>query len=327
MNGFVKSIDPLADAGWPTLIEQSGAGLFHSRPWLLALRECYAFDIKAYACDDGSMVPFCEIDDILGRRLVVLPFSDACDPVGPSVDVILRRLQSHGLPLQMRVLERRLNMTITKKARWHRLALPATDWNPSFVRCVRKAQRAGVEVRPLENLQDFADLHVVLRKEKFRLLAQPAKFFAAIHRHFAACDSWHALGAWHKNKLIAATIYLSHGDTMYYKYNASDQQHLMLRPNNLLIWAGVELAVSRGLRTLDLGPSDDDQPGLIRFKRATGALELELQFLQWLPPGWEEGNLPQVRAMLQEMTKLLTDPRVPNQVTADAGAALYRYFA
>jgi hypothetical protein len=32
-------------------------------------------------------------------------------------------------------------------------------------------------------------------------------------------------------------------------------------------------------RALDLGPSDDNQPGLIRFKREFGAAERELRFL------------------------------------------------
>ena len=327
MNGPVECIDPLTDARWQSLAAQAGAGLFHSRPWLLALRDCYAFDIKAYVCDDGSMIPFCEIDDILGRRVVALPFSDACDPVGPSVGVLLQHLQSHGLPLQMRVLEQRLGLDVSKRARWHRLALPASDWSPAFNRGVRKARREGVEVRALSDVMQFFDLHVALRKEKFRLLAQPAKFFKAIYRHFSACDSWHALGAWHHDRLIAATIYLSRGDVMYYKFSASDQQQLELRANNLLIREGADLASSLGFHTLDLGPSDDDQPGLIRFKRATGAREMELQFLRWLPSGWQEGNLPRLRAMLGETTKLLTDPRVPNEVTAEAGAALYRYFA
>ena len=54
------------------------------------------------------------------------------------------------------------------------------------------------------------------------------------------------------------------------------------------IGAGIELADSLGCHTLDLGPSDDDQPGLIRFKRQSGAEEHELEVLRFTPPGWSE---------------------------------------
>jgi len=41
--------------------------------------------------------------------------------------------------------------------------------------------------------------------------------------------------------------------------------------NSLLVWAGMTLGRALDCRALDLGPSDDDQPGLIRFKRQFGA--------------------------------------------------------
>ena len=40
---------------------------------------------------------------------------------------------------------------------------------------------------------------------------------------------------------------------------AVSQDALDDRPNDLLIWEGMELACALGCRQLDLGPSDDDQ--------------------------------------------------------------------
>ena len=91
-------------------------------------------------------------------------------------------------------------------------------------------------------------------------------------------------------------------------------------------WAGIQLAKRLGCTTLDLGPSDDDQPGLIRFKQGYGAWELELRFLRWTPPDWQQDQ-SDTRRIMGEMTSLFTEPSVPDDVTARAGAALYRFFA
>ena len=165
---------------------------------------------------------------------------------------------------------------------------------------IRRAEGAGVEIRPLigvEGLHGFLDLHAALRKRKYRLLAQPA-CSSRRSRHFAAVQGWHPLGAFIDGRLIAATIYLRWGDVLYYKFNASALDALAVRPNNLLIWAGAKLARSLGCRALDLGPSDDDQPGLIRFKRGFGAAERELTFFRWSPPGFSAERGAEVRRLL-----------------------------
>jgi len=75
-----------------------------------------------------------------------------------------------------------------------------------------------------------------------------------------------------------------------------------MRPNNLLVWSSIELARSLGCRTLDFGPSDDDQPGLIRFKRQFGAAERELRFLRYIPPEWQDHRGDDMRRLLGELT-------------------------
>jgi hypothetical protein len=174
--------------------------------------------------------------------------------------------------------------------------------------------------------ETFYGLHVALRKQKYHLLAQPPDFFAAIERHFRDVDGWYALSAYLGERMIAATIYLRWRDGLYYKFNASALDCLPMRPNNLLMWAGITLAQSLGCRFLDLGPSDDDQPGLIRFKRGFGAEEYELCFLHWVPPDWRAPQLD-TRRVLREMTRALTAPEVSDAVTAWAGTTFYRFFA
>ena len=344
----VISIDPVTDSRWSTLGSAPGAGLFHSPPWIGAIRSAYGFQPKAYLAVDATGSPrggvaFCEIDDLLGRRLVSLPFSDTCDPLlmEPEAWAPLRaRLAEHRVPLALRCLDDSFlsgdsEFVVTKRARWHTLPLTApvdeirSRFGATTRRGIAKAERAGVEIRPLEGqegLAGFVRLHAQLRKRKYRMLAQPRSFFGAIAEQFGLTGGWHPLGAFHENRLLAATVYLRWGDTLYYKFNASDPDGLALRPNNLLVWAGLRLAASLGCRALDLGPSDDNQPGLIRFKREFGATEREVRFYRRAPEGYAGEPGAELRPVLGEISRLLTAPAVPDDVTADAGTVLYRLF-
>ncbi len=341
----ILCIDPLTDARWMDVAEMPAATLFHGRPWMEAVAATYGFPVRAcLALDAAGAVaaglPYCELDDLCGRRIVALPFTDACDPLGSpeAVCALFAWLRARELPLQLRVLDRPLDdsWSIAKRARWHRLDVrdsPDRLWQglaPSLRRAVRKAEREQVTVQPLADragVQEFMKLHVATRKHKYGLLAQPSLFFESLLRLFQDAGCWHALGAFAGGRLIAATIYLRWRDRLYYKFNASAREALPLRPNDLLLWKGVMLAQSLGCAQLDLGPSDDDQPGLIRFKAHTGAAEQELRFLRWTPPGWGDGRAAEARAMLRGLTRLLTAPEVPDDVSQQAGAVLYKYFA
>jgi CelD/BcsL family acetyltransferase involved in cellulose biosynthesis len=142
---------------------------------------------------------------------------------------------------------------------------------------------------------------------------------------FVAVGGWHPLAAVRDGEVVAATVYLRHGDTLYYKFNASDPAALDCRPNDLLLWAGIDLASRLRCTLLDLGASDDDQPGLIRFKRGFGAHEREIRRLVSGPP------LPAThepwRALLSEVTERITAPSVPDELVEVAGDVCYRYFA
>jgi CelD/BcsL family acetyltransferase involved in cellulose biosynthesis len=344
----MRIIDPAIDPAWRTLLATCpNAGLFHSPPWMQAIADGYGFAVRgclvaAASGDPAGAVSYCELDDFVGRRIVSLPFSDACDPLLASSDTwpgLLAALQSHGVPVHLRCLNADRvpaveGMQIVKKARWHRLSLDGTVdelWrriSPESRRSIRQSERASLEVRPLAGDHDrleFHQLHVALRKTKYRLLAQPIQFFAAIEQRFHEVGAWHSLAAYLGPRMVAGVVYLRWGDTLYYKFNASAPDALRARPNNRLVWEGVRLAKSQGCRYLDLGPSDDDQPGLIRFKRDFGAEESEVAFLRWTPKNWTDH--PERRQLLAEFTRDMTAPAVSNQVAASAGAAFYPFFA
>jgi hypothetical protein len=342
------SVDPVTDPRWNELVSRRGGGLFHSSPWLGAVQDTYGFQIRAAAiCGPNHQlvagIPYAVLDGPPAPRVVAAPFCDTCAPLHERPeewDQLCQALEAHGLPVHIRCLStdvcRLDRFCVTKRARWHTITLGEQSeerWktlDPSAQRAIRKARGEGIQVRPLAagtDLAKFHLIHVALRKAKYRLLAQPLTFFEAIARRFADAGQWHALGAWSGDRLVAGTIYLRWGDTLYYKFNASSQDALHARPNSLLLWEGIELAAALGCRYLDLGASDDDQPGLIRFKQQYGAEEREVRFLRLAPRGWDDGPSQEPKRVLSVLTQLLTRPEVPDEIAAEAGAQLYRYFA
>ena len=344
----VNCVEPCTDPGWARLAAGPSAGLFHSPPWLRAIADTYGFALRAWMVADDSGTPdggvaFCELNDLGGHRVVCLPFSDCADPLFTSAAVwhaLLQQLQSAGVPVHLRCLfEDRVQpvdgLSITNLACWHRLSVTGSDdelWRriaPLARRSIRRAQRAGVEIRPLHGDADraaFHRMHVALRKRKYRLLAQPPRFLEALEDRFQGGQGWQALAAVHEGRMIAATIYLRWGNVLYYKFNASEVDALAVRPNHALVWAGIQLAKRLGCAALDLGPSRPDQPGLVRFKHSFGAEEFLLRFLSWTPPAGRLAT-PPGPGPLTHFVNVLTSPDVPDDVTARAGAALYRFFA
>jgi CelD/BcsL family acetyltransferase involved in cellulose biosynthesis len=342
----VVQIDPTSDPRWQAAVDIRG-GLFQSPAWLAALADGYRVRPQALAllAPDGRVeagLPYCRVDDFVGERIVSLPFSDYGDPL-VQTDAQWRALFDHlcepGLPVtlggvlagtipgrdeRLRCVGRACRQTASLERGVDDLwrALP-----PSRRRAIRKAERSGVTVETLDDdalLGAFVDQHVALRKRKYRLLAQPRAFFEALCRHFRAAGGWRPLAAVHGGRVIAVTVYLRHGSTLYYKFNTSSPAALELRPNDALAWAGVRMAVELGCRALDFGRTDLDQPGLLRFKQSYGATGREIQVLR---SAGREGGGDSARALLRGLTELLTRPEVPDAVTRRAGELLYRFFA
>jgi CelD/BcsL family acetyltransferase involved in cellulose biosynthesis len=335
------------DPRWRELETRAGGSLFHGSAWASVLSDTYRFEPRALLALDGDRVvsgmPWCLVDDPGGARVVSLPFSDFCGPLGaPPFAPLFAELAGRGLPARARVLvdadapdEPPEGFRTSGRARWHGVpvtASPDADTWPalgaSTRRAVAKARREGVIVVERTDaalVGEFLRLHLGVRKRKYGLLPQPRTFFASMRAQFGATGDWHPLAAVRDGELLAVTVYLRHRDTLFYKFNASDPAGLGSRPNDLLLWSGIELASRLGCTLVDLGASDDDQPGLVRFKRGFGAIEREIRTQVAGPP--PPNGAERFRSVLGYVTPRFTAPDVPDVVNADAGTLLYRYFA
>ncbi len=341
-------VDPRVDPRWAALVAGPGGSVFTSPAWLRVISATYADFVPEgiVVCDPGgrpvSGAVTVTVDDALGRRRLGLPFSDFADPVvgdRSHLPALLGHFLDDRVPLRMRALRTDLSsiderLVESGAAAWHEISVTADEdelWSRlggSSRRNVRKARDGGVEIAVHDDIaamRRFYDLHVGVRVGKYGLLPQPWEFFESIHREFAAVDGVRVVMARHDDRDIAGIVVLLWDGVAYYKFNASAADQLSLRPNDLLMWSTMLLAREEGCRSLDLGVSDLDQEGLVRYKRKFATLEDRVT--TWSTPADPSEAARLLRGTFTDLTSLLTDPTLPDHVAPEAGRLLYRYFA
>jgi len=344
----IVHIDPRVDPIWQTLAERAASSVFHSPSWIQVLTDTYGWQASAYVVLDDrgephAGIPFCRIADMMGDRILALPFSDYCDPLVNDQqcwDFLMDCLLPNGCPINLRCLHNHIPLTdrrfaVVKQAKWHRLDLrPGVDelWdgmNDSVHRAIHKSQREGVEVREAHSvgeLRSFFEMHLKIRKYKLGMLSQPFSFFQNIWRHFVDKQNGFLLLALYQDKIVAGDFFLQWKDTLYYKFNASLPANLSHRPNDLLVWEVIQRGRARGFDFLDFGLSDIDQEGLVHYKRKFGTEERIISFLRCAIHASPNLTEQLTRDLLKQLTRRFTDQMVPDLVTEKAGEDLYRLF-
>lgn len=345
----VVTINPVSDPLWQQICENYDSDVFHSPGWLNVLDKTYDMEIVAHILVDDSGqplagVPFCRITDMMGKRIASLAFSDYCDPLVANFnqwELLMGKLLTENCPLAMRVLHNDIPLQderfrMTYQAKWHGIDLNRElddIWMglaSSARRAVRKAEKEGVTVRDAEDESDlraFFEMHLSIRKNKYHLVAQPFEFFRNIWQHCVQKQGGVLKLACHpKLGVLGGVLFLEWHNTLYYKFNASLENTLGLRPNDLAVWEGISYAKGRGLTHFDFGLSDSDQEGLLRYKRKFATQEENISFLKYRPDSELSSGEQQMRALLPKLTDLFTESSVPDEITEQAGAILYQYF-
>jgi CelD/BcsL family acetyltransferase involved in cellulose biosynthesis len=326
-------------------VAEGSKSLFSSASWIGVIEDTYGFKVKAstLVCDGQvrAAILFTEVDDIRGRRVISLPFSDYCDPLVNSSatwQALLTPVLDLGVPVRFRTLRSDLpacdpRLYRTGSSFWHGVDLSRpeeqiwTSLRDNARQNIRKAERSDVTIREgrtLEDVRTFYRMHSNLRKTKYRMFAQPFSFFENIHAAFSSDDRVLVLLAEQNGVAIAGILFLVHEGTLYYKFNASTET--ALRPNDLLIWTGMKIGQRFGLSRLDFGVSDTDQPGLVRFKRKFATEERTVAYMTWIPPDHHDRRAEEVGRLLGQLTNALTSSAVDSSVTRSVGDIVYRYF-
>ena len=340
--------DPLRDKRWEELVaSHPRSSIFHTPGWLTALSKTYDYEPVVFTtCSPGQRlangIVFCSIRSwITGSRLVSLPFSDHCEPLveGPDVlqailnEVIHQQFQQGWDHVELRPLSS-INQTavapvpFSPSTSFH---LHALDLRPpldeifsrfdkdSVQRKIRRAEREGLsyqEGQSDELLAEFYSL-LVLTRRRHHIPPQPIAWFRNLAQNMG--DSFKARVASVGGRPIASIISLCHRGTMVYKYGCSDLQYSNLGGTALVFWHMIKDAKAAGCHTLDMGRSDNDNPGLIRFKSNWGASDSLLTY--WRYPAAVAKQLgDRKRTIAGQIAS-----RLPDRMFVALGKIVYRH--
>ncbi|MBV8172604.1 MAG: GNAT family N-acetyltransferase [Candidatus Eremiobacteraeota bacterium] len=327
-----------SDPRWRAFVQAAQPTLFQHPDWATLMQETYGFPARVAMVLEGGVVsaglPYSEVEDFRGRRRIAGAFADVCEPLGAEAwPTIEAALCAEDIPWQIRSRcspgERALE---TRQVAVHQtIELPADREEAlAFARSrqrseVRQALRAGVSLKRYdgaEAIEVFYPLHLRTRKEKHALLPQPRSFFEALAGRYFPQRGF-VLAAQLDGAVVGAELLLTCGDTLYYKFVASDRSALQARPNDFLLWSAIETAAQMGLRRLDLGIAEAES--LIHFKRKYRASEAPVFAARYIAAA-KPAAAVQMERSLVDVTRALAEANVAATVTEAAAAALYRYF-
>lgn len=337
-------VDPCKDPRWTRFLERHPhASIFHAAGWLGALQRTYAYEPIVFTTsppgrelENGQV--FCRVNSWLtGRRLVSVPFSDHAallmDQAG-DLDSLLVHLRDRVEMENCKYVEIRPLVTDeldpafqeSSVFYWHRLLLD-NDLDAIFrgfhKSCVQRKIRRAIRER-LEYTEGRSDrliqqFHRLLlpTQRRHRMPPQPISWF----HNLADClgENLKIRIASKDGHPIAAMITLSYKQTMIYKYGCSDARFHNLGGMAFLFWKTIQEAKNRELEELDMGRSDLESMGLVRFKEHWGAERTMLKYWRYpaamllSSPMWEH----------KAAKKFLTF--APSTALATVGRLLYRH--
>jgi CelD/BcsL family acetyltransferase involved in cellulose biosynthesis len=300
----VVHIDPSADPRWTAFVEEHPrAMVFHHPAWMAALLDTYGYEQCSLLCTEGQevlgIVPLLGIASRLtGRRGVCLPFSDYGYPLfrrASGLDALLDaclqlKERKRWAYVELRGMTQHPAAKPSARYKVHRLDLtPGPDTLfKGFTRggtqaAIKQCARFGVRIERRtdpEAVALFRRLNYQTRK-KHGIPPQPDRFFDAIHRHLIARGMGFVSIAIENGRPIAASVFLSYRGTLYHKFNASDEEALRFRPNHGILWDATQWGCANGYHTLDMGRSDLDGEGLLKYKRSWGTTESDLTYVRF----------------------------------------------
>ena len=355
----VVEVDPLSDPRWEAFVATRPDRLvYHHRGWLEALARGYGHSPLALACEaEGGVLkgvlPLCEARGLLsGRRLVSLPHTPVAGALttAPAVtrallEAAIRRVRAtRASSLQIKAGLEQLEglphgMVGRAWSETYLLELPdrseelrfGSSRNHNRLRwAMNKARREGVTARDASSQDDLGAWYRIYLEtmRSHAVPPRPYSFFEALWTSLRPSGLMRLLLAERREagatRLLAGSIFLSSGATMFYAFNGCRRRDFHLRPNYLIQWCALHDAHAAGLRWYDFGEVEQHQEGLATFKHKWGGRPRPLHRYYFPSPRELEGGIlregSRSRALVSAAWR-----RLPLDVTARAGELLYRH--
>ena len=218
------------------------------------------------------------------------------------------------------------------------LPLPASPENLRFGNsrnhariewAVRKAVGRGVRVRAAESQADLSSWYRLYLDTMRRQVVppRPFRFFQALWNLMRPQGLATLLLAeqteGRKRSLLAGSVFLKFGRTVFYAFNGSRRGALQLRPNDMIQYEAIHDACRHGFQVYDMGEVAQGAVGLANFKSKWGAEETTL-YRYYYPPVQEAGEVATRSGFVRAAAEAAWQ-RLPLAWTAGLGAAVYRF--
>ncbi|MCK4662434.1 MAG: peptidoglycan bridge formation glycyltransferase FemA/FemB family protein [Bacteroidales bacterium] len=342
---MIQLINPITDKRWLDFIENNNKTvIFHHPDWLQVLYKQYKFKVFIICCFNEKNkiiagIPFCEIKNFLcKKKWVSLPFSDFCPPLFKDekalleiIDFLKQKIskkeissieirsflpdnsfffQSNMHVIHIKNIENSINEIFK--------SFKLTQVQQPIKQAIRKDLTAEIN-NNITGIKEFYKLHLKTRK-KLGVPIQPKKYFTHFYNELIQKKIGFTVLVKKDNLVISAGIFIGFGKYFTYKYSASNPEYLKLRPNNLMLWTGIQEAKKRGFIYFDFGRSSIDNKGLRNFKSAWGAKENELIY-NFYPENQENG-------LLEKLENFIIKPLIkkgPPIICRMLGEIFYKY--
>jgi len=300
----LQIINPIRFHRWDELLlENDDYSFFHSSYWAKVLNSSYQYKPLYFSVVDNGkisvLVPIMEINSSLtGKRGVSLPFTDYSSPIvsnGYDFKEIFHQVIQYGKNAGWKYIEFRggkdqfSGMQPSSSFFIHTLDLQSgkeailSSMRRSTERNIKKAEKENVHVErhvSLESVREFYRLNSMTRKNH-GLPPQPYYFFRNIYEYIISKGKGFVLLAKYRSRYIAGAVFFNLGDKAIFKYGASDQNYLYLRPNNIVIWSALKWYMENGFKSFSFGRTDLENKGLLQYKRGWGGKEEAIGYYKY----------------------------------------------
>jgi CelD/BcsL family acetyltransferase involved in cellulose biosynthesis len=344
----IRVMDPGDDAVYRDfLIRTPQASVYHTPEWRDALVSTYGYEPVYLGCLDGdrltAVLPMMKVSSWLtGTRLVSLPFSNICGPIGAKeassglVESAIDLYKARGAgALEIRTQADINPVEDNRLSTVSYFITSIVDLNPDpdvvwkafkdrNVRTeVRQAGKKGIEVRAGEtekDLRDFYNLYAPSR-QSHGVPPQPYAFFRNLWHHLRP-DYLDLFVASHRGRPVGALITLAFGSTLCAAYIGSDPAYRSYRTHQILFWKAMEMGCARGFTRFDFLRTPRKSKSLRYFKERWNAYEVDLNYL-YHPEVRGTASTIEETAKYRLLTAVLK--RSPAFVGKGLGRILYRH--
>lgn len=360
----VIEVNPEADPRWDSFVTAHPNGLvYHCSAYLRTLAQEYWNAPVFLACEDhgGQLrgilplfhtrgLPFHK-GELFGPRLTSLPRTPVAGPLALDREAMisllraakLRASSKAGTVLQLKVPKPIENNLIDGLVRipWRMtyvLELPDRSETLRFGNSrsharikqrVAKAGKLGVVVREAEtesDLKTWYDLYL----ETMRWHAvppRPYRLFRGFWNHLRPHKMRLLLAQQDTGKgtkILAGSIFLMYGKTVFYAFNGRRGDDLSMQPNYAILWRAIFDACREGFRYFDLGEVTEENAGLAEFKRKWAGKPKTLQRYYYPAPRESVSRKTESNGLVSPMVEAVWR-RLPLKITALLGNLLYRF--